>query len=99
MFSDHLVDLLERVETSPALLRLKMLELQNTLEDCREQAVRDERVLVLDALRRKIMLQPDFSLADLAAKLKTYNESAERADGHDSNRRQFRDDLWLPPGS
>src|SRR5437763_3051495 len=46
MFSDHLIDLLERVETSPALLRLKMLELQNTLEDCREQAVRDERVLV-----------------------------------------------------
>ena len=77
MFSERLMEVLERVETSPALLRLKMLELRNTLEECREAEVRAEGQLVLDALRQKILHQPNFSLADVAAKLKTYDEVRE----------------------
>ena len=75
VFSEQLVEALDRVEGSPALLRLKMIELRNTLEECQEVAVRAEGKLILDALRRKIMHQPNFSLADIAAKLKTYDES------------------------
>ena len=81
VFSEQLVEALDRVEASPALLRLKMIELRNTLEECKEVEVRAEGKLILDALRRKIMHQPNFSLADIAAKLKTYDES--RADLED----------------
>lgn len=99
MFSEQLVEALDRVETSPALLRLKMIELRNTLEECRELEVRAEGQLVLEALRRKILQQPNFSLADVAAKLKTYDESEPPIDGADSaeNRRVLRNILWGRP--
>ena len=42
VFSEQLVEALDRVEGSPALLRLKMIELRNTLEECQEVAVRAE---------------------------------------------------------
>lgn len=80
IFSEQLVEALDRVETSPALLRLKMIELRNTLDECQEVEIRAEGKLILDALRRKIMLQPNFSLADIAAKLKTYDEAGSDRD-------------------
>jgi hypothetical protein len=80
IFSEQLIEALDRVETSPALLRLKMIELRNTLDECQEVEVRAEGKLILDALRRKIMLQPNFSLADVAAKLKTHDETSSEAD-------------------
>ena len=81
LFSEQLVEALDRVEASPALLRLKMIELRNTLEECQEVEVRAEGKLILDALRRKILKQPNFSLADIAAKLKTYDEARDDLDG------------------
>jgi|GEM_PF-4557103 hypothetical protein len=81
LFSEQLVEALDRVEASPALLRLKMIELRNTLEECQEVEVRAEGKLILDALRRKILKQPNFSLADIAAKLKTYDEARGDLDG------------------
>jgi hypothetical protein len=85
VFSEQLVDALDRVEASPALLRLKMIELRNTLEECKEVEVRTEGKLILNALRRKIMHQPNFSLADIAAKLKTYDETRGDPDEADAD--------------
>jgi hypothetical protein len=87
IFSEQLVEALDRVEASPAVLRLKMIELRNTLEECQEIEIRAEGKLILEALRRKIMLQPNFSLADVAAKLKTYDESGNDRDSYRSEPR------------
>jgi hypothetical protein len=87
IFSEQLVEALDRVEGSPAVLRLKMIELRNTLEECQEIEIRSEGKLILDALRRKIMLQPNFSLADVAAKLKTHDESRGDHDRYHSEPR------------
>jgi hypothetical protein len=66
---------------SPAILRLKMLEMKFAARSAPTETARQAAHDLIDALRRSIAEKPALSFADLVAKLKTCDEITDDESG------------------
>jgi hypothetical protein len=78
------------VANSPAILRLRLLEMQFAVAGPLPEAQRQSTFDLIGALKRKIAEKPCLSFADVVAKLKTCDELArdgigEKADDSQKN--------------
>lgn len=69
-------DLMAQSE-SPAILRLRLLEMTFAVEGPLPDAARQSAHVLIGALKRAIAEKPCLTFADLVAKLKTFDEMAD----------------------
>ena len=82
-------DDLSAVANSPALLRLRLLEMQFAAAGPLPEGERQSACDLIGALKRTIAEKPCLSFADLVAKLKTCDEMARDGIGEKANEPQI----------
>ncbi len=70
---------------SPAILRLKMLEMKIAVAGPLPDAARQSACDIISALKRSIAEKPSLTFADVVAKLKTCDEMAQDGIGEKAN--------------
>ncbi len=83
-FSDYVAP-----SDSPAILRLRMLEMKFAAEGPLPEATRQSAYDLIGALKRSIAEKPSLSFADVVAKLKTCDEMAKDGIGEKANELQM----------
>jgi hypothetical protein len=94
------------VANSPAILRLRMLEMQFAAAAPQPESQRQSAYDLIGALKRAIVEKPSLSFADVVAKLKTCDDLARDGIGDKANdlqkdimRSALADLRWLQPAA